>query len=227
MDSMYQTPEPARSFSNARRASLALGTLDRAPLNIVLFGPPGAGKGTQADRFSARHGIPKISTGEILRKAIQDGTELGAAVSDTLRRGGLVNDDLMIRVVQDRLARPDTRGGFLLDGFPRTVPQAKALDTMMAERGDVIVIALHVMADVLVDRLSARGRADDQQRVIRERLQIYSRDTEPVIDYYTERGLVAVLDGHRPPDVVSQSIEKVITRSRATVTCAAEAAPYR
>jgi len=182
------------------------------PLNIVLFGPPGAGKGTQADRFSVQYGIPKISTGEILRKAIQDGTELGAAVGQTLRRGALVNDALMIDVVRARLESQDTAGGFLLDGFPRTVRQARALDAMMEERGGVIVIALHVMADVLVDRLSARGRADDKQGVIRERLRIYARETEPVIDHYSRSGLVTVLDGHRAPDAVFHSIEAAVAR---------------
>jgi adenylate kinase len=204
-------PDPFMSSSAPRRLSIARAV--ESPLNIVLFGPPGAGKGTQADRFAALYGIPKVSTGEILRKAIQDGTELGLRVADTLRRGALVNDALMIGVVKDRLERPDTTGGFLLDGFPRTVPQARALETIMADRGGVIVIALHVMADVLVDRLSARGRADDKQGVIRERLRIYARETEPVIDYYTQRGLVTVLDGHRPPDAVFASIEAVVARA--------------
>jgi adenylate kinase len=180
------------------------------PLNVVLFGPPGAGKGTQADRFSAYYGVPAVSTGNILRKAIQEGSVLGAMVADTLQRGGLVEDGLMIELVRDRLARPDTAAGFLLDGFPRTVKQARALDAMMDTRGGVVVVALHVMADVLVDRLSSRGRADDKQRVIRDRLRIYSRESEPVIEHYTRRGVITVVDGHRAPDAVFQSIQAAV-----------------
>ena len=107
------------------------------PLNLVFFGPPGAGKGTQADRFAARHHIPKISTGDMLRKAIQDGTRVGALVRDTLQSGALVGDDLIISLVAERLEQPDTANGFVLDGFPRTIPQAAALDAMLADRGGV------------------------------------------------------------------------------------------
>ena len=119
-----------RTRSVRRRSSVS-----DVPLNLVLFGPPGAGKGTQADRFAARHKIPKISTGEMLRKAVKDGTRLGAMVRTTLERGKLVSDDLTISLVADRLDLPDTARGFVLDGFPRTIPQAAALDAMMADRG--------------------------------------------------------------------------------------------
>jgi adenylate kinase len=184
-----------------------------SPLNIVFFGPPGAGKGTQADRFCERHRIPKISTGEILRRAVQDGAELGRAVRGALRRGALVDDDLMIRIVQDRLEQVDTADGFVLDGFPRTVSQAQALDRLLVDRGPVVVIALSVPVDVLVRRLSSRGRADDQHGVIRERLSLYMSDTEPVLDYYRRRGMIAVLEGDRSPDAVSEAIEAVVARS--------------
>jgi adenylate kinase len=180
------------------------------PLNLVFFGPPGAGKGTQADRFAARHRIPKVSTGDMLRKAIQDGTRIGTLVRETLQRGSLVGDDLMISIVAERLDQPDTAKGFVLDGFPRTIPQAAALDALLADRGGVSVIALVVHSDEVVRRLSVRGREDDEAFVIKERLEVYSRETEPVLEYYRRRGVVTVLDGNRPLDEVTEEIEHAV-----------------
>jgi adenylate kinase len=184
------------------------------PLNLVFFGPPGAGKGTQADRFAARHGIPKISTGDILRKAIQDGTRVGALVRDTLQSGGLVGDDLIIPIVAERLEHPDTANGFVLDGFPRTLPQAAALDAILADRGGLTVIALAVHVDEVIRRLAGRGREDDEAFVIKERLAVYSRETEPVLEYYRRRRAVAILDGNRPLDEVTASIEEMLKRAQ-------------
>ena len=186
----------------------------RVTLNVVFFGPPGAGKGTQADRFAARHRIPKISTGDMLRKAIQDGTRVGELVRDTLQRGALVGDDLMISLVAERLEQPDTANGFVLDGFPRTLPQAAALEAMLADRGGVHVIALVVHADEVIRRLGARGREDDEAYVIKERLAVYSRDTEPVLEFYRRRKVVSILDGNMALDEVSESIEQAIRKAR-------------
>ncbi|MCM3880447.1 MAG: adenylate kinase [Vicinamibacterales bacterium] len=183
------------------------------PLNVVLFGPPGAGKGTQADVFAECHAVPKISTGDMLRRAIQEGSELGLLVKDTLQRGALVSDDLMIRLVGQRLEWPDTAGGFVLDGFPRTIEQAAALERMMAGRGPIVVIALVVHADEVVRRLSHRGRHDDEEWVIRERLQVYSDSTEPVLEYFRRRKTVTVLDGNRPPEEVTKAIEGAVSQA--------------
>ena len=188
--------------------------VNSVPLNLVFFGPPGAGKGTQADRFAAQHGIPKISTGDILRKAIQDGTRIGLLVRDTLQAGALVSDDLIISIVAERLEQPDTAKGFVLDGFPRTIPQAAALDAMLADRGGVTVIALVVHADEVIRRLSGRRREDDEAYIIKERLSVYSRETEPVLEYYRRRSVIAILDGNRPLDEVTESIEQAIRKSR-------------
>lgn len=209
VDKLALSPAGLAQSGVARRTAL-----QDVALNLVFFGPPGAGKGTQADRFAARHGIPKISTGDILRKAIEDGTPIGALVRDTLQSGALVGDDLIISIVAERLEQPDTANGFVLDGFPRTIPQAAALDAMLADRGGVTVVALVVHADEVIRRLANRGRDDDEAYVIKERLAVYSRETEPVLQYYRRRGVVTVLDGNRPLDDVTESIEQTILKTK-------------
>jgi adenylate kinase len=209
MDHLSVSPAALPQPRIARRTALK-----DVPLNLVFFGPPGAGKGTQADLFAARHRIPKISTGDILRKAIQDGTRIGAMVRDTLQSGSLVGDDLIISIVAERLEQPDTAKGFVLDGFPRTIPQAAALDAMLADRGGVRVVALVVHADEVIRRLASRGREDDDAYVIKERLAVYSRETEPVLEYYRRRGVVTVLDGNRPLGEVTESIEEAVKSKR-------------
>jgi adenylate kinase len=206
------------SISTARLPRTQIATrasTGKLPLNLVLFGPPGAGKGTQADRFADEHRIPKISTGDMLRKAVADGTRLGMQVREILNRGELVGDDLMISLVSERLEQPDTRKGFVLDGFPRTVPQAAALDAMVADRGRVLVVALVVHVDEVIRRLSCRGRDDDAAFVIKERLAVYSRETEPVLEYYRRRRVVTVLDGNRPMGEVTRGIEAAVAAHRA------------
>ncbi len=184
------------------------------PMNLVFFGPPGAGKGTQADRFAQRHKIPKISTGDMLRKAVADHTRIGALVRETLQAGALVGDDLIISLVAERLEEPDTEKGFVLDGFPRTIPQAAALDALLADRGGVKIIALVVHADEVIRRLGQRGREDDDVWVIKERLAVYSRETEPVLEYYRRRTAVTILDGNQGLDEVTVAIEAAVAKSR-------------
>jgi len=162
-------------------------------------------------RIAREHGVPKISTGDMLRQAIQDRSRIGELVRDTLDRGALVGDDLIISLVGQRLEQPDTVNGFVLDGFPRTIPQAAALDALLADRGRVMVIALVVHVDEVIRRLSDRGRADDEAFVIRERLAIYTRDTEPVLEYYRRRASVTILDGNRPTDAVTEDIEAAVS----------------
>jgi adenylate kinase len=167
---------------------------------MVLLGPPGAGKGTQAQVLGARLGVPAISTGEMLREAVADGSELGSKVREIMTSGDLVDDATMAEVVRERLAKADARRGFLLDGYPRTLPQAETLAEILRESGRELdaVLLVDVPEDELVRRTLARGRADDQEEVIRERLRVYREKTAPLIGYYRERGLLREIDGNRP-----------------------------
>jgi adenylate kinase len=180
---------------------------------LLLLGAPGAGKGTQAARLVGKLGVPQISTGDLLRRAVASGSELGLRVQDTLERGELVSDEIVIEVVRDRLARPDARDGFVLDGFPRTVNQAEALDRMLAEIGTALqrCVALCVDEDAVVERLVRRseleGRSDDKPETIRNRIRVYRRDTAPLIDYYRGRSLLREVDGMGSVEQVEQAIE--------------------
>ncbi|HEV8558039.1 MAG TPA: adenylate kinase [Actinophytocola sp.] len=173
---------------------------------VVLVGPPGAGKGTQAATLSDKLGVPHISTGDLFRSHINAETELGRRVKGILDSGGLVSDELTIEMVCGRLGEPDTEDGFLLDGFPRNVRQADLLSNILADRDEKLdaVIELQVDEDALVRRLLARGRADDNEDVIRHRQQVYRSETQPLLDYY--RDLLITVDGVGEVDEVTDRL---------------------
>ena len=168
---------------------------------LVLLGPPGAGKGTQAVRLAERLGVPAISTGDIFRSNIKNGTELGRRVQDVTASGALVPDELTNELVRDRLAQADAVDGFLLDGYPRNVAQVAALDEILAAAGHELDIALELTVDpqVVVERLTRRaeieGRADDTEDVVRHRLDVYAEQTAPISQVYAARGLLVQVDG--------------------------------
>ena len=235
-------------------------------LNLIMLGPPGAGKGTQAERLARMRGIPKISTGDILREAVQAGTEVGKRAESIMDRGELVGDDVMIGIVKERLDRPDAAGGFVMDGFPRTVAQASALDTIMAGRDPLVVLDIVVPEAELVRRLASRlicedcganaamqeadgaaadsvvmpganpaasetvaavrasaeplrcrrcggrlvQRSDDNDTVVRERLKVYQRQSEPLVEYYRERPTFRSINGAQPPDRVAADLTAAV-----------------
>jgi adenylate kinase len=208
------------------------------PLNVIILGPPGAGKGTQAELLVRNHNLPKISTGDILREAVQARTELGLAAKATMDAGNLIGDDIMIGIVRERLDRADAQGGFVLDGFPRTVVQAGALDRMIDGRGPLVVLDIVVPEDVLVRRLATRricskcgvnaavewtgacqkcggaliARMDDGVEIVRERLKVYLRQTKPLVDYYSARPTFRSIDGNQPPETVASQVEAAVTQ---------------
>jgi len=183
---------------------------------LVLLGPPGAGKGTQAVRLAEHLGVPAISTGDIFRANIKGGTELGRTAQEYTARGALVPDSVTNAMVRDRLAQADTAEGFLLDGYPRNVAQVAELDAVLADAGLALDAALEITADadVVVERLLKRaeieGRADDTEEVIRERPELYVRETAPLAAAYTERGLLVQVDGMGSIDEVEARINAAL-----------------
>lgn len=180
----------------------------RASACLVLLGPPGCGKGTQAARLSERLDVPAISTGEMLRAAVAEGSELGQRVGGIMAGGTLVDDATMADVVRDRLGRDDAQGGFLLDGYPRTVPQAGTLQSVLDKRQQRLdaVLLFEVPEPVLLERALGRQRADDTEGVILHRLQIYEAETSPLVGYYGERDLLRRVNGDQSMEAVTASL---------------------
>ena len=207
-------------------------------INVIMLGPPGAGKGTQAERVARARGIPRISTGDILREAVHDGTMVGGSVKAVMDRGQLVSDDVMIGIVSERLGRADAADGFVLDGFPRTVAQAAALDGLMAGRDPLIVLDIVVPESELARRLGTRmicedcgvtahgqettqghcshcagrltQRADDSNLVVLERFKIYQRATKPLVDFYRGRSTFRSINGAQTADCVAADLADAI-----------------
>jgi len=213
-------------------------------LNVILLGAPGAGKGTQAERIVARFGLPHISTGEMLRAAVEAGTAMGRAAQHHMSAGELVPDEVVIGVVRDRLTEPDTTSGFLLDGFPRTIEQAERLDAILGEAGRAVthVILIDVPEDELVRRISGRRsctecgklynvtfdpprsegvcdvcgaallqRADDNEETVRNRIEVYRRQTAPLVGYYRERGVLGeARGGGKAPHEVFEQVAEIL-----------------
>ena len=207
-------------------------------VNVIMLGPPGAGKGTQAERVALARRIPRISTGDILREAVHDGTMMGRNVNAVMDRGELVGDDVMIGIVTERLSRPDAAEGFVLDGFPRTVTQAAALDALMTGRDPLIVLDIVVPESELARRLGMRmicedcgvtadghetdpghcsrcggrltQRADDSNAVVLERFKIYQRATKPLVDFYRARPTFRSIDGAQTADCVAADLAAAI-----------------
>jgi adenylate kinase len=189
-------------------------------MNLILFGPPGAGKGTQAKILEAEWGLPQLSTGDMLRAAIAAGTELGRRCKAIMDRGDLVPDDIVVGIIAERLDQPDCIKGAVFDGFPRTIPQAEALDRMLAGRGSKIdaVIELKVDDEAMVGRMETRvkenpgsARADDNPETLRNRLAVYHRNTAPLLEFYRRQRKLRTVDGMAPIPQVAAAVRAILT----------------
>ena len=190
-------------------------------MNLLILGPQGAGKGTQAKRIAAEYGLPHIASGDMLRRAMAEDTPLGRRVRPIYDSGALVPDDLMIELFRERLSQPDAAEGFILDGFPRTLPQAEALDAMLREidRQLDLVLEIQVPDEVALERLRRRaaieGRPDDTPEAIRRRLTLYHEETEPLVEYYRARGNVVGIHGDRSENEVFAEVQQAVEQAGA------------
>lgn len=207
----------------------------RVAVRVIMLGAPGAGKGTQAERFAKQRGIPRISTGDILRDAVTAGSDLGRAARTTMEAGRLVSDEIMISVMKERFEKRDADAGFVLDGFPRTVPQAEALDGLVDQSAPLVIVDIDVPEDVLVKRLAERRicgncgwgatpgvaacarcggplvqRSDDGDETVRERLRVYARNTQPLVDFYCRRSTFRSVDGDQTLESVAADLSAAV-----------------
>lgn len=198
-------------------------------MRLILLGPPGAGKGTQSERLVEKHGLVQLSTGDMLRAAVAAGSEVGLEAKDLMARGELCPDRLVVQIVADRIEQPDAARGFILDGFPRTVHQAEALETMLREKGIGLdaVVELSVDEGALIERVEGRARdaaaagkpirSDDAPDVVRKRIADYNAVTAQLRPFYKNRGVYASVDGMAPIDEVATGIDEILAEAKASV----------
>ncbi|MGO1121180.1 adenylate kinase [Rhodovibrionaceae bacterium A322] len=187
-------------------------------MNVILLGPPGAGKGTQAKRLEEVNGLKQLSTGDMLRSAVASGSELGLKAKEIMDAGQLMPDALMIDMISDRIDEDDCKNGFILDGFPRTVPQAEALDELLAGKGLPLKAVIEIKVDdaELVNRINSRieesseARSDDNVETLKKRLEVYHAQTAPILPYYGDRGVLMTIDGMSSIDTVAEQIQSIL-----------------